>query len=270
MNEVLMRAAEIARELGDDLREQDSDSARLGAYYWGDSPATLGLDVCTQLLERWPSSPVMRSRAACFRARFLAMLGRSDEAHRDLAEWLRSAEELGDRYSLNARAFTTVTIADLEGDVDTALSELAWSIERLEAAGQRGLVSTLYGLQGTFLARAGRWDEAAEAARLGRERSHPDDLDSESLWRWAEALVTAHRGDADAGLALLREAIAIIDRTDERMFQANARMALADMLESQGDAAGARDALREALELYRAKEVVPSVALAERRLTALA
>ena len=59
MNEVLMRAAAIARDLGDDLREQDSDSARLGAYYWGDIQATLGLDLCTQLLERWPSSPVM-------------------------------------------------------------------------------------------------------------------------------------------------------------------------------------------------------------------
>lgn len=82
--------------------------------------------------------------------------------------------------------------------------------------------------------------------------------------------MTAYRGDAEAGLALLREAIAIIDRTDETMFQANARMALADMLESQGDAAGARDALREALELYRAKQVVPSIAVAERRLTALA
>jgi class 3 adenylate cyclase/tetratricopeptide (TPR) repeat protein len=270
MNEVLMRAAEIARELGDDLREQDSDSARLGAYYWGDSPASLGLDLCLQLLERWPSSPVMRSRVACFKARFLAMQGRSDEAHRDLAEWLRSAEELGDRYSLDARAFTTVTIADMEGDADTALSELAWSIERLEEGGQRGLVSTLYGIQSTFLARVGRWDDAAESARLGRERSHPDDLDSEALWRWAEALVTAHRGDAEAGLALLREAIAIIDRTDETMFQANARMALADMLERQGDTADARDALREALALYRAKEIVPSMALAERRLTALA
>ncbi|HEV8452596.1 MAG TPA: hypothetical protein VGQ45_14275 [Gaiellales bacterium] len=90
------------------------------------------------------------------------------------------------------------------------------------------------------------------------------------MWRWAEALVTAYRGDAEAGLALLREAIAVIDRTDETMFQANARMALADMVESQGHATGARDALREALELYRAKEVVPSIAVAERRLRALA
>ena len=270
MNEVLMTAAGIARELGDDLREQDSDGARLGAYYWGDSPASLGLDLCTQLLERWPSSPVMRSRVVCFKARFLAMLARSDEAHRDVAEWLRSAEELGDRYSLNSRAFTTAVIADIEGDVDTALSEVAWSIGQLEAAGQRGLVSTLYGLQGIFLARVGRWDEAAASARCGREQSHPDDLDSEALWRWAEALVVAHRGQAEDGLALLREAIAIIDRSDEVMFQASARMALGDMLERNGDTAAARIALQEALDRYRAKQIVPSTALAERRLTALA
>ena len=268
MNEVLMRAAAIARDLGDDLREQDSDSARLGAYYWGDSPASLGLALCTQLLARWPSSPVMRSRVWCFQARFLAMLGRFDEAHRDLAKWLGAAEQLGDRYGLNARAFTTATIAEMEGDVDTALSELAWSIERLEEAGQRGLVATLYGLQGIFLGRVGRWDASAESARRGCELSHPDDLDSEALWRWAEALVTAYRGDTEVGQALLREAIALIDRSDETMFQANARMALAEMLESQGDTASARDVLQEALALYRAKEVVPSIARAEQRLAA--
>jgi Flp pilus assembly protein TadD len=54
------------------------------------------------------------------------------------------------------------------------------------------------------------------------------------------------------------------------MFQANVRMALADLLEKQGDKAGARDALGEALELYRAKEIVPSIERAERRLAALA
>jgi len=212
----------------------------------------------------------MQSRVACFKGRFLAMLGRSGEAHHAIAEWLRSAEDLGDRYSLNSRAFTTATIADLEGDVETALSEIAKSIGRLEAAGQRGLVSTLYGLQGIYLARVGRWDEVAESARRGREQSHPDDLDSEALWRWAESLATANRGDAEVAEALLREAIAIIDRSDERMFQANVRMALAEMLESQGDTAGARDALGEALELYRAKEIVPSIARAEQRLAALA
>ena len=269
MNEVLMRAGAIARELGDEPREQDTLGARLGAYYWGSSPATEGLALCTEMLERWPSSPIVRSRAWCFRARFFAMLGRFDEAHRDLADWLRSADELGDRYSLHSRAFTTATIAEMEGDLDTALDEVAWSLERLEADGQRGLVATLYGLQGIFLARIGRWDDAAESARRAREQSHPDDLDSESLWRWATAQVMAHTADPEGALALLREAIAIIDRSDETMFQANARMALADLLQRQGDTGAARTALSEALDLYRAKQIVPSIAFAEERLAAI-
>jgi class 3 adenylate cyclase/tetratricopeptide (TPR) repeat protein len=269
MNEALSQAERIARELGDARREQDSASARMGGLYWGDSPAKRGLLACAEMLERWPSSPLMRSRVLCFQARFLAMLGRFDEAHRDLAEWLRTAEQIGDRYGLNSRAFTTATIAAMENDLDTALSELAWSIEQLERAGQRGLVSTLYGLQGLFLARVGRWDEAAESAQRARERSHPDDLDSESLWRWAEAPVRAHEGDLDGAVALVREAIEIIDRSDETMFQANARMTLADMLESRGDADGARTALGEALDRYRAKQIIPSIAVAEQRLAAL-
>jgi hypothetical protein len=89
------------------------------------------------------------------------------------------------------------------------------------------------------------------------------------LWRWAEAPVRAHHGDLDGAVALMLEAIEIIDRSDETMFQANARMTLAGMLESRGDADGARRALGHALDLYRAKQIIPSIAVAEERLAAL-
>jgi tetratricopeptide (TPR) repeat protein len=130
-------------------------------------------------------------------------------------------------------------------------------------------VATLAGFHSIVLGRLGRWDEAALAAAKSRDQSHPDDLDSEAFWRRGEALVTAHRGDLDGALALQRDAIQIIDRCDESMFQADARMELAGLLERAADPAGASAAVEEALTRYRAKEVVPRIDAARKRLAKL-
>jgi class 3 adenylate cyclase len=269
MDEGLRRAEAIAREMGDERRERDSVTHRLGCAFWGAEPATSGLALCEQTLERWPASPIVRERVLPWQARLLGLLGRFEEADRAVADWLAEAEQLGQRMSMNARAFVTATLAELRGDLELAESETAWSVEQLDEGGQRGLVATLAGFQSIVLGRLGRWDEAAAAAAIAREPSHPDDLDSEAFWRRAEAQVIAHRGDLEEAVAMQQLAIEVIDRSDELMFQANARTELAGLLERSGDLDGARAALGEALTRYRAKEVIPAAAAVERRLAEL-
>ena len=53
------------------------------------------------------------------------------------------------------------------------------------------------------------------------------------------------------------------------MFQADARMELAGLLEQYGDLDGAATAVEEALSRFRAKEVVPGIHAAEERLATL-
>ena len=269
MDEALRRAEAIARDLGDEKREREAATARLGCTFWGAEPATSGLVLCEQTLQRWPSSPLVRERVLQVSARLLGLLGRFEEANRVAADWLAQAEGLGQRLSLSTRAFTTGLIAELQGDLEHAESEIAWSIAQLEDSGQRGLVATLAGFQSVVLGGLGRWDEAARAAAKARDQSHPDDLDSEAFWRRAEARLMAHRGDLGGALALQREAIEIIDRCDESLFQADARMDLAGLLERAGDPAGAAAAVEQALARYRAKEVVSRMDAAQERLANL-
>jgi hypothetical protein len=269
MDEALRRAEAIARDLGDEKREREAATARLGCTFWGAEPATSGLVLCEQTLQRWPSSPLVRERVLQVSARLLGLLGRFEEANRVAADWLAQAEGLGQRLSLSTRAFTTGLIAELQGDLEQAESEIAWSIAQLEDSGQRGLVATLAGFQSVVLGGLGRWDEAARAAAKARDQSHPDDLDSEAFWRRAEARLMAHRGDLGGALALQREAIEIIDRCDESLFQADARMDLAGLLERAGDPAGAAAAVEQALARYRAKEVVSRMDAAQERLANL-
>ena len=269
MDEGLRRAEAVAHEMGDERRERDSVTHRLGCAFWGAEPATSGLALCEQTLERWPASPIVRERVRPWQARLLGLLGRFEEADRAVADWRAEAEKLGQRMSMNARAFVTATLAELRGDLELAEAETAWSVEQLDEGGQRGLVATLAGFQSILLGRLGRWDEAAVVAAIAHEQSHPDDLDSEAFWRRAEAQVIAHRGDLEGAVAMQRQAIEVIDRSDELMFQANARTELAGLLERSGDLDGARAALGEALTRYRAKEVVPAAAAVDRRLAEL-
>jgi tetratricopeptide (TPR) repeat protein len=270
MIEVLSRAQQVAAELGDERLERDAATQRLGCLYWGDAPVTEGLAFCDELDRRWPSAPLVQMRVLAARARFLGLLGRLDEADRTAARWVAHAEAIGNTVELESRAFTTAFLADLAGDLERAESELSWSIERLDRRGMRGLVATLAGLQSVVLGRLGRWDEAASAVALARQRSHPDDLDSESIWRVAEAAVLAQRGEPDAAIAMCRAAIEVIDRSDEIVFQANARMLLSDLLGRRGDPVGARTAAEEALDRYRRKECDPGAARAQERLQGLA
>jgi len=208
-------------------------------------------------------------RALAWQARFLGILGRFDEAWAVTDIWLAEVEGMGDRLAIGSKAFMTGMLAEMNGNVERAVDEAAESIALLDAAGHRGLVSTLEGFRAVNLATLGRWDEVAEAVARSRETSHPDDLDSESFWRLGEARLLDNDRRHQEAIATAREAIDIIDRSDEILFQGNARMLLGELLARQGDTDGARGAFEEALALYRRKECMPAMERAEAQLASL-
>jgi len=81
--------------------------------------------------------------------------------------------------------------------------------------------------------------------------------------------VAARRGAFEDAETLAREAIAMIDQGDFINDQADARMALAEVLQLAGRAPEAVEVVQEALERYRAKGNVTQTAIAESRLAEL-
>jgi hypothetical protein len=69
---------------------------------------------------------------------------------------------------------------------------------------------------------------------------------------------------------MARQGLALIDEGDFINDQADARMALAEVLELAGRPEVAADAVREALDRYRAKGNLTQIATAEARLADLA
>jgi tetratricopeptide (TPR) repeat protein len=123
----------------------------------------------------------------------------------------------------------------------------------LEAAGERGWLSTMATIYASALCDQGRFDEAEAAAARSRDAATSDDFNAQSLWRVAMARALAHQGRHDEAERLADEAIPISDRSDELNNQAETRTDAAEAYRLAGRLDKAVSALDEALERYERK-----------------
>src|SRR5207344_2126041 len=123
----------------------------------------------------------------------------------------------------------------------------------LEAAGERGWLSTTAAVIAEVLWRQGKHEEAERYALLSDRLATPDDWASQWQWRAAQAKVLADRYQLSEAETLARAAVSVIDQTDYIMWRGDARMSLAYVLRKAGRAQEAARVLREALELYERK-----------------
>ena len=93
---------------------------------------------------------------------------------------------------------------------------------------------------------------------MAAELTDEEDVASNVLWRSARARIDAHGRDGDGAasraVGLAEEAVTMAATTQDLVLQADARVALADVLMAVGrDADSATVPLREALALYDRK-----------------
>jgi tetratricopeptide (TPR) repeat protein len=110
----------------------------------------------------------------------------------------------------------------------------------------------------TLLAEAlyaqGRLDEAEAAVERSREAATSDDFNAQAGWRAVQARILARRGELEEAERLAREAIEIIDRSDELSHQGDLRVGLAEVLQLAGRTDESIPMLEDALERYEQKE----------------
>jgi tetratricopeptide (TPR) repeat protein len=99
-----------------------------------------------------------------------------------------------------------------------------------------------------------RYDEADHYAALGQRAAALDDHEAQSLALAARARVRAHRGDHARAEALAREAVAIVDRTDNIDMRGWLRADLAEVLGLVGRTEEACSLLEEAVRFAEQKE----------------
>jgi class 3 adenylate cyclase len=227
----------------------------------GPRPADEALRTLDALL---PENP--HPRLLLERAWLLSMLARFDEA-------ARSAREAGERWrELTGDDWVEVYLARIAataGRHEDAAAHLRRFCDLLEARGLRSYLSTYAPLLGRSLCALGRHDEAEPLARLGRELGDEQDATTQALWRQVQALVHARRGQHTQAEQLVREAVAITERTDALNYQGDALCDLAQVLHAAGQSDEAAATLAQALERYEKKKNLAMSAQVRERLAEL-
>jgi class 3 adenylate cyclase/tetratricopeptide (TPR) repeat protein len=237
------------------------------ALCWGPVPAREALRQLDQRIPE-PRSPYVLG----LRAALVAMLGRFDEAWKDMKE---QCAELGG-FGGYSGEMTLGGAAMVAGEYETAVPHLSTACEEFEALANYSLLETCT----QFLARSlfflERYDEfervCEKAERLVRRRlelgvqGDPQTGQSVSQLR---ALVRAHHGEYVEAERLAREAVRLAEQMDALLVQGDAYFDLAGILEAAGEPDEAADAYREALERYERKQIVPLARRSRERLAEL-
>jgi len=229
-------------------------------------PLVLGLVPAGEALERLDElAPDPTPRALGHRAWLVGMLDRIDEARLLASQGHERLLEQTSRYGL----WPLAEIAVLAGDLDQAAVHLRSFCDRLEKEENYTFLSTFAPRLGRVLCALGRYDEAEPLARRGRELGDEQDTVTQALWRQVQALVHASRRQQAEAERLAREAVAITENTDSLWFQGEALCDLADVLRAAGRNGEAVAALREALDRYERKQIIPLVRRTRERIAAL-
>lgn len=179
---------------------------------------------------------------------------------RDVAERLESIyAELGFPFALAGSKGISAKVAMHAGDAATAERKWRESCDLFTEMGERSMLSTR---AAEFAEKAlyvqGKYDEAEQFAKLGREAGASDDIETQARWRGAQAKVFARRGAFEAAERLAREAIEFVEPTDHLELQGDVLMDVAEVFRLASRNEDATSAARRAQETYEAKGMVVS------------
>ena len=189
-----------------------------------------------------------------FRMTSLAMLGRFDGARVLLDELRAELIERGARTVLAAVEGYAMYIELLAGDLAAAVAAGETGCRIDEELGQSSELSTIAGSLARVYCAVGQLEEAERWASRAAELGSSDDASTQMLWRDAQALVEAHRGQHATAELLAREAVQIGEHTEALNAQAETHADLGEVLALAGRHKQAAEALEEALARYEAKE----------------
>jgi class 3 adenylate cyclase/tetratricopeptide (TPR) repeat protein len=249
----LEHVVELAGHAGDRRLERDALRSLPSSFFWGPVPLSEGLQRAESLLESMRGQKELEAPAIRPVAGYYGMLGRFDEGRELLARARAIHEELGSPIGLHTLAFWTPPLELLAGEPEAAELELRSACEFFQASGEQGLLSTLAGFLGEALYVQGRFDEARRWVDVSRETATSDDYDAQARWRSVEAKLLAQRKEYEEAEAVAREAIDVINRSDELDNQAHMQLALVEVLRLAGRDEEAIEALDDAIERFERK-----------------
>ena len=245
------KAAECARRAGDERALFDVLGWRAPAAVLGPTPVDEAIRRCERFREIVAASPV----AVMWMINPLALLHAMNGDFALAEQLLREAGET--RRQLGSPDYSVshfeASVMLLSGRPERAEAPLRAGAAKLASMGDSGLLATTTAMLAQTVYAQGKLEEAESLCAQAATSAAPDDIVTQVIWRSVRAKILAHDGPSEAGEALARQAVEMIESTDLLSHHGDALLDLADVLRSSKRIDEARDHVRGGLALYEAK-----------------
>ena len=229
---------------------------RASALLAGPEPVGEAIARCHELMSDEHRNEIVTARCLVTLGGLLAFTDDFDQARSALDRAVRLQEEVGQPPAIAGTPTVAADVEYLSGDPQHAV-EIAHAA--LGAADQLGPdhVVILSAIAARAAFAAGNEDAVAQALARCRAATPPGDASVEALYAGIEARVAARAGDVGSAEETCRSVAGTFAADFQPRSRADALVDLADVLEVAGRTGDARDALEEALRLYKAKGIRP-------------
>ena len=237
------------------------------ALYYGPKPVSEAIDQCEVLLREHDGD-----RAS--EANIIVWLGGLEAMRKNFADaraHVSAARTIYSEFGLTMGAIDTCgrlfaaidMLADLPGDAEQTLLECCASLQQ---RGQTAVLATRAGELAHAIYEQGRYEQAEFWTRVASNSAGNDDLDAALSWKPVQAKILARQGKHGEAELLAREILQLSSRSDSANRNADAFMALAEILALADRQGEAEEASRTALRLYQQKGNLAAAGRARERL----
>jgi class 3 adenylate cyclase/tetratricopeptide (TPR) repeat protein len=262
-----LKTMEHARLAGDHVMETRFSTSLAFAALYGPTQVREAIERCRQVLIDATGDRKAEALTLVVLARLEGMEGAFVDARDKYGRSRASLDELG--WKLHA-ALTSLVSGPLEmsaGDLARAEDELVQDYEALQKMGERNYIATTAAFLAEAKYRQGLFGEAEGLSAVSQEIAAPDDAATQAMWRGVGAKVLARAGRMEEAESLVREAVTVIDRTDDLNLQGDTRLDLSEVLALAGRRDDAALAREEAAALFERKGNTVSAARAKTQLS---
>jgi ATP/maltotriose-dependent transcriptional regulator MalT len=232
------------------------------AALWGPTPTDEAVERCRQILADASGDRRTEGLITSVLARLVAMAGDTELGLRLSDEGRAILHETGRTTAACSTSLDSAGVAHLAGRPELAEQDLRRDYQALEELGERFLLPTVAAELARTLYIEGSDAEADRFATLAQRMAPEDDVATQALWRSVRACVLARSGSPAEGAQLAREAVDLLAGTDSLISQADAELALAEVLHAAGRRTEATEAAGRAAELVERKGDVITAARA--------
>ena len=251
----LERALEHAKRAGNAFETAEILLSVTAALVRGPTPVPLGIAQAERIIDEYRANRGVEAYMCHALAHLRARIGLFDAAHEAAERYRDFLHDTGQVISYWRGAEVLFDIEMLAGDAETASAVAEEAYARLVEREDRWPYLCAFVAQARCA--SGRFAEATEAAEVAASSANAIER---ALGLGVLARVRARQGDAATAEELIREAVAIVERTDFLFDRGTVQLDLGEVMELLGRGEEARAAREHALEMFEQKGDLVSAA----------